>query len=810
MADFNLSLPFSNYGSLPFDFTMGEPASFNYTLQVTILRKVTLNYPLQVITTRRVTLNYSLRVITGVLKNLNYPLKVSTGRVFSVSYPLSVTTGQPTVSFNYKLRFRVRKPVSFSFPLQVTTSHRSISLNYPVRISTGIHSNLNYPLLVETRDLGSNSYPGGSYLPGYYSDHSLRWSTSVILDGQDISSRLTGTIKIIAAINSARLADISILPSASFTKPFSLTGKSVQVFYQIKNSSGEIVQNRLRFLGVVDKPMIDLSTGIITLNCTDNLPKVASGMKKADLKKLVSGSSWSSFIFQIPKNNWEYTQNLLLTSPVAIFIPPGGNIICKNLWVDKVSYSATADTIVDGSLSVNLPSLSDIVNSEYVTFEITKQELKEQITSLNWQGEVGPPTGAACGVQQIFDAVSSAGAKFVDEPAVATPPQSQYYTKNLQTVAVINSGNELLCSSISGMVSRRYVQPTTNIITYLIQNKESIANLGVIERSETYSIPVVLAQKTEDWFLQEETVTRWWATASGLQIKGGYSNDMVASYHYRPGNGFLEPYPVMSATLPIWAGSNPLSSDIYRKKAENHTWTTGSTSPSDTPSPGVFAISTVNVTAKGTPAEIEEAIYCGQAKARTTIISSHRSATTTFTLVGLGLVELCDTVYVNTSKVETKGIVTSFTESLNIMNGEPLTEVVTSSSMTKATGLSTELNAPVRLSYDLQVTTVEPGFNKPLDYVNLNAYTAVGSVGTVPDLTQNVLKQWFYTEGNEISSEWYGHIAPIDNPNSSGGGQNMFVIPWPATGDNQEITINRNHTLSQAVIPEDIFQLKYV
>lgn len=811
MADFSLTTPFSTEGSMPFDFTLPSDVfgSLDYTLEVTSVTYTSFDYTLKVNTNLIASWDYTLEAITGVAGKLDYTLEVTSVTYGSLDYPLEVSTNTPTSHLDYTLKVTTRSgAASLDYTLEVSTSPHVSSLDYTLRVSTGTTSSLDYTLSVETRDLGSATYIGNSYLPGLYTNHSLRWSLKVLLDNQDISYAVAGAVKITATINAARVADITITPTVGFTRPFSLTGKSVQIWYHVLDASGAVTAARLRFSGIVDTPSVDLATGITTLRCTDNLPKRANGMSKAELKELISFSSWSSFIFQKPTNNWAYVQDLLTTTPSAIYIPPGGNLVCRDLWVDGVTYTANDATIIDGSLTVNLPSLSSIVNSVEVNIDITKSEFKEQITSLNWQGEVGPPTGAACGLQQIFDAVSTAGAKFCAEPVAATPPPSRYYTKNFQTVAVINSGEELLCSSISGLVSRRFVQPTTNKIKYIVENAQSIQGLGLQKRSESYNIPVVLDKQTEEWFLQEETVTRWWPTASGLQQAGATSQGLAASTLYRPGNGFFEPYPAMSATFPIWISSNPLSSDIRRKKDESHSWTSSAV-VSDPVTTGSFAIDTTAVTAQGTPAEIEEAILCAQAKARTTIELSHRTATTTFSLIGAGLLELCDSIYVSTTKVETKGVVTDFSETFDIDGGKAITQVTTASSLVQAVGLSTVLDETSRLDYKLVVTTVPPDYEGNPTDIGSAPFVAVSPSSAPPDLTQNVLKQYFYTSQANLDPEWYGHIAPMDDPDNTSGGQNIFVIPWPTGSDAQEAVINREYNLHPVVIAEDVFQLKY-
>jgi hypothetical protein len=188
---------------------------------------------------------------------------------------------------------------------------------------------------------------------------------------------------------------------------------------------------------------------------------------------------------------------------------------------------------------------------------------------------------------------------------------------------------------------------------------------------------------------------------------------------------------------------------------------------------------------------------------------SQRTATTSFSLIGVGLVELCDSIYVNTPKVETKGVVTDLIETLDIEAGKPTTQVTTASSLVKAVGLTTVLDNISKLDYKLVVTTVPPGFAGDLTEIGAEPYVKVADSSFPPDLTQNVLKQYFYTSQNDIDPEWYGHIAPMDDPDNTSGGQNIFVIPWPAGSDAQAAVIHREYNLHPVIIAEDVFQLRY-
>ena len=803
MANINLSLPYSNVGSLPFTFPTPAPVSFDYTLEVSTWRSVTLDPIIRLRVANIITLNYTLEVSTFDVVTIDYPLLVRTWRAVTLDYTLQVATSATTRRIDYALKVRMMHPVALDYTLQVSTNQPTVRLDYPLRVSLGYPVSFDYTLLAITRNLGARTFPGDSYLVGDVSSGSVNWTLQVLLGGVDVSHYVTGTVTISAEVNAARLADFSLLPSSGFTSPFNLTGKSVQIAYKTRTASGSILSYRLRFVGIVDKPSVNLDTGILSLGCTDNLQKSASLMTKAALKELVTNSSWSSFVFQKPKNNWEYAQNLLETTPVALYIPPGGNITCRDMWVDGVLGTANETVIVDGSLSVELPSITEIINAVTVTVTIEKTEFKEQIASLNWGGETGPPSGAACGVQQIFDAVASAGAKFVAEPTVMTLPPSRFYTQNFQTVAVINSGNELLCASISGAVSRRFTQPTTTVLTYVIENKTSINTIGRSDSRDEYTIPVVLDTKAEEWFLQEETVTRWWATAGGGQ--GTYTQEESKSQFFRPGDGAFEPYPSMAATFPIWIGNNPLSSDLQRAKANNKVWTVAGTS--EPTAAGSFAISTKPVTAQGTPEEIEEAIYCAQAKARTLIERSHRKAVTNFSLIGWGLVELCEPILVSTRRVETKGVVVKLVEEANIDTGSILSKVTTASSLTKAIGLRSELETTVSIDVALKVSTMGENLGRSVDYAGLHPFSLVSDSLAPPDLSMNVLGQHFYLSESEIQPEWYGHIAPSDA--LEGGGKNIFVLPWATQpSESEKAEIKKEYVLGEAVVPEDLFSVK--
>ena len=180
-----------------------------------------------------------------------------------------------------------------------------------------------------------------------------RWQPVVTLDGADIAARLTGAVSMQHADNAARTAQFAYLP-ASAVQPMSLIGRPVQIAFA---QSGGVSAQTL-FTGVIETPEIDVQTGVITCTCTDQAQDVWAAMSRPAIDALVGGR-WHAALGE-PADNHEYMRARLESVPASWALDALRRPAIV-LW-DAAARSVTVRTadVVDGSLSVSLPSRSEL------------------------------------------------------------------------------------------------------------------------------------------------------------------------------------------------------------------------------------------------------------------------------------------------------------------------------------------------------------------------------------------------------------------------------------------------------------------
>lgn len=199
-----------------------------------------------------------------------------------------------------------------------------------------------------------------------------RWQPVVILDGLDISARLTGPVSVQSADNAARTADLAFLPS-SVLQPLALIGRPLRIaFAQAGGANAQTI-----FSGVVERPSIDANTGIISITAHDQAQEIWSRTARGTIDALVGGR-WHA-AFGEPADNYEYLRARIesVGASWALDALQQPRVVP---WRDLPrSVTVRQADIIDGSVSVDLPS------RDALRTRITCR-LQYRYTRLRWRG----------------------------------------------------------------------------------------------------------------------------------------------------------------------------------------------------------------------------------------------------------------------------------------------------------------------------------------------------------------------------------------------------------------------------------------
>ena len=151
-------------------------------------------------------------------------------------------------------------------PPEIAPPPAGVSLTLPVRIS-----------MVEAQDL---SLPVRVTMVDPLTESPARWRAVVTLGGVDVSERLTGDIEVEATEGEARIARFSLVPAPGPIVLPQWSGQQVTIDSAELADDGSALNPRRLFTGVVDVPDYDITTHVVTFECTDQLQEVIGNLPR--------------------------------------------------------------------------------------------------------------------------------------------------------------------------------------------------------------------------------------------------------------------------------------------------------------------------------------------------------------------------------------------------------------------------------------------------------------------------------------------------------------------------------------------------
>lgn len=686
---------------------------------------------------------------------LSIPTHISIFDLFTLSIPTSITGISTGLHMVIPVSISGFATYDLTIPTSITVQSTQLTLSIPITLTVFPGLSLTIPTRVTVLPLFATG--GIIDLPSEQS-----WSLQVLLDGVDISARLTGQVSVDKEENSAAVAVFAIRPTVgSSVDPYAWYKASVEVIYKSLVPSAYSVT---LFKGIVDTPVFNAVTRVTEFTCTDQLQNKVNDLTHTQVDALTPLSKWSKDIYDSQVNSWDYLQQRLETYPYAVDVSDSQGIPRVYSWVAALSplYSFDESTVIDNSISVSLANAKDIVNYFEVSVDHQHTQYRETVVSFEWE-ETGFPSSMdffTCDPQMIVDAVSQSGAQFFNFPTITMIPATAGYSGSGGSFFVlVNNGSELQALAFSGYAAKRYTQNVKNTSKVIVQNQASVTSLGRVKDSLSSSISSEIDTSVDRAFTETTEVTRYWCTAhshgtmQGRPTEDSYYTDPFLGVTDSEGHTGFVPYPRLPLTFSMYTdgysysaqnsllGPNlpalNLNISDYKIKASTSTGftVTGTTPTGYDSGVGEYFYDFDSKTITGTSAERLLALEVLKAKASTVIKLSHRKNKVTFASFIQPWVARGQTLKVDHSSLVAQGIVSQLVHNFDIDNGSATTNITLSLSSPKTIGaLDTTGTIPAEvLATKAPVADVVVGYTKVL-----GSHHHTGSV----------------------NSAWEGHITP--------------------------------------------------
>jgi hypothetical protein len=651
----------------------------------------------------------------------------------------------------------------------------------------------------------------------------ISWRLSVSLNGIDISARLTGGVSIDQEESAAAVAVFSIRPAAGSVDPYTWIKAPVTIDYVETDSTGTPIYTIRMFSGIVDTPAYNVMTRVCQFTCTDNLQNVISNMSRDTLAALTPLAQWSKYVYTEESSGWDYLQQRLETYPYTVHLDTNSQVTVKDWRAGVISLEFTEGAIVDQSLSVSLANARDLTNQVTASLGFQQDIYRENVLRLSWFEEMWLSAGDGFNEspkatpQMISDAVSAAGAVFVEDPWWQIQPESGWLTQGSKYVGFLNWGDELLAQGFKALVAKRHKQSVKNVARVTVQSSASIEAIGFARDEKSGTIAVEYTGSLDEAFFASNEVTRFVCTAGPSMTQGKVTD---ITYGNTRNGSFGNAYP----NLPVkfqkagdgqqYFGSPFDLADFGHLLDSNNSYNTLTGLASGHLQPGQHVYDFDSFVVRGSKVERAAALAVVMAQSSRTILASHRQNRVGFTTLLRPTLNRGDTVRVDTDPIKATGVVYQIVHNFNIDNGSALTSVTLALSSAKSVGIRPVASVTFRpeIRVTINVLPVTAKITEVIGQVKLvgpHGALVNGVVKTPATEFLSSINLDSHIHTGTVDPSWTGHITP----SASGTFENKehtFVIDFPnipiATTENADIVVYGD-TIEVNVPQDELFLL---
>lgn len=215
-------------------------------------------------------------------------------------------------------------------------------------------------------------------------DASVWWDCSVTVGGVDVSARVLGEVEVEAEAGVARLAHFRLAPTSDPLALFSVGADLVVIAYRPPGSQdwSTLFSGRLATMD------IDINTGVLSYSASDGRAAILDAMTASEIADITPGALYSPAVQGHDLVGAALANARMQTVAADLDLSPTGSWRVSP-WERAAVPHHEYTRVVDGSLSVQLPRYTEVVNRVDVRFQYRYPVLADRACRVNWS--IGGP-----------------------------------------------------------------------------------------------------------------------------------------------------------------------------------------------------------------------------------------------------------------------------------------------------------------------------------------------------------------------------------------------------------------------------------
>ncbi|NWD49016.1 hypothetical protein [Pseudomonas gingeri] len=346
----------------------------------------------------------------------------------------------------------------------------------------------------------------------------FRWRLSVLVNGVDLSARLTGQMSVDRERGAAGVASFTLQMLPGPVLPMDWVGRTVTIDY-ITAAQGVTTRKR-RYTGRIITTEWDPLMRLLVCHCGDQLQQRVEAMTVADVSALIP-SYWAPEVFEAPegRSRWTYAQECLGTIQQSLDSSADGALRLTSWYAGPEDYVFGDGTTIYNTVKVSYADLSSLTNKVEVDANYRFPRLHQRVQGYIW---VHPDTRGSGGTQgfcawrrhsselpdieMVKSAATGAGYSILETawdrlPLTNTNPCGD-------GIPWANIYPDLLLGA-SVLGGRRFTQAVTEKYTLSVVAEESIAQAGEVISRQSLSV-----EFTSDF------AEKWESNPFGMDVPG--------------------------------------------------------------------------------------------------------------------------------------------------------------------------------------------------------------------------------------------------------------------------------------------------